>query len=65
MRKTDLDLKRERVAHALNAGLVGTGLYVSSGGKEGPYQLTVRYLNERELRRLIRVFERIISGGQT
>jgi hypothetical protein len=58
MHKTPLDVRREQVAHRLNGHLIGTALDVTSGGRRGPYTLSVGRLSERRLRRVIAVLKR-------
>jgi hypothetical protein len=54
-RRTDLDIARDEKALEINAGLVGTGIEVTAGGRWGPYAVTVDRLNEKEMRLVVRM----------
>ncbi len=62
--KTDEDIRREDTAHAVNAGLAGTGIHVSAGGNGGPYSVTVGRLNEREMREVVKVLAEYVDAGR-
>jgi hypothetical protein len=50
LNKTDLDIRRERIAHGLSDRLVGTHVSVAGGGhKSGPYAVVVTRLSRKEL----------------
>lgn len=51
--KTDRDCRRERVAHDINEGLIGSGIHVTAGGRDGPYQVTVSRLFRGDMERLL------------
>jgi len=59
--KTDLDCRREHKANLLNEELLGTWIDVSSGGRWGPYQVTVKRLNEPQMRELVRRLKAILQ----
>lgn len=52
-RKTDLDIKRERIAQAMNADLLRTNISVTGGGGKGPYQVTVNRLSKKDLLKVV------------
>jgi hypothetical protein len=63
MNKGDQDIRREKVAHEINARLVGAGVSVAGGGSRGPYSVTVDGLDSRELGRVLKAVL-AATGGQ-
>lgn len=57
VRKTELDCRRARVAGAVTATILGTGISVTAGGKRGPYTVSVDRLNKAEMSALVAMLE--------
>lgn len=61
VRKTKLDIDRERYAEKVNASITVLGLSVIGGGSKGPYTIIMGRLRRRDLRRCIRALERVFA----
>jgi hypothetical protein len=60
-RITDLDLKRDEIAHEMNGRLIGTGLSVDTSRRNGPYVVSVKYLNHKEMVQMVKQLRAILA----
>ena len=62
IRKTDRDIGREEIALKMNEKLIGTGISVAGGGGTSPFIVTVKYLNRKDIDRLIPMLHQYMNS---